>query len=381
MGRRTRELILAAAVCGGLAWGLHKPAYKTLVLDPAMRRAVDRFDLAGIRRLVEQGADVNTNLGLNSSRPLASYVPDTPLRVAIGFGDRDAVQFLIRRGADVHQVNAKGVTPLMLATRNLQNPGMVRVAEALIIAGGRINDTDQHGNTALIYAVDAYSPHLKNETTAMVRLLLRHGADPNVAPDDFTALARAEDIQATKLARILRTVGGANRDTCLERIAAKGPLYAVRSGRLAAVKRLVRRKASFRESDAEGTTLTAAATDFTATILPYLLKHARDIDRAFLNERGGGSETPLTAAARINHWASVKHLLKAGADPSVPDAWGNTPLHLAAMSGRTTMARQLLKAGANVNARDNAGRTALHWVQGPGDKPMEALLLSAGAVR
>jgi hypothetical protein len=77
---------------------------------------------------------------------------------------------------------------------------------------------------------------------------------------------------------------------------------------------------------------------------------------------GGGDEfleTPLTSAAHLDKWQSVKVLLAHHADINQADSWGSTVLMIAADHTNVAMVRYLLNRGANVNARAPDGDTAL----------------------
>ena len=93
---------------------------------------------------------------------------DTGLHIVIARSDAVWTRFLLQRGADPNIRNRKGVTPLQLATAL----GFIEGAEALIKGGANVNIADQTGETPLIAAV-----HARN--TALVRLLLAQGADPD----------------------------------------------------------------------------------------------------------------------------------------------------------------------------------------------------------
>ncbi|MGN6495880.1 MAG: ankyrin repeat domain-containing protein [Tsuneonella sp.] len=83
---------------------------------------------------------------------------------------RDLVwlEFLLSRGANPNAENAKGVSPLALAT----SLGWLEGMDALLGAGARVDDANSTGETPLITAV-----HRRD--AAMARLLLAKGADPD----------------------------------------------------------------------------------------------------------------------------------------------------------------------------------------------------------
>jgi ankyrin repeat protein len=67
----------------------------------------------------------------------------------------------------------------------------------------------------------------------------------------------------------------------------------------------------------------------------------------------------LHEAAREGRVGDVKALLKAGANPNVPDEFSFTALRNAANNGHAEAVRALLEGGANPNIQDRAGTTAL----------------------
>ena len=78
----------------------------------------------------------------------------------------------------------------------------------------------------------------------------------------------------------------------------------------------------------------------------------------------------------------VKGLLIQGADPNVPDFYGQTPLFLAVRYSYNEVARQLLAAGADPNHRDNQDSTTLFCVEAsaiPESDKLTDTLLSLGA--
>ena len=82
----------------------------------------------------------------------------------------EVLAFLIRLGCDLNAGDEeRGVTPLQAAA--LKNN--VKIAEALLAAGARVDSQDRGGNTPFIEAVFVYE-----HDAAMARLLLQHGADP-----------------------------------------------------------------------------------------------------------------------------------------------------------------------------------------------------------
>src|SRR5262249_1000318 len=65
--------------------------------------------------------------------------------------------------------------------------------------------------------------------------------------------------------------------------------------------------------------------------------------------------TLLHLAARDNHGAGVKLLLRLGADVNEIDMWAMTPLHYAAQTASVKVAKLLIAAGAAIEALSSHG--------------------------
>lgn len=145
-----------------------------------------------VERLIAKGGDVNVH-GTRGQ---------TALMWAVSQKHPDVVNMLLSRGADVKAksdawsqvmavpphgyldynriIPAGGETALMFAAR----VGDLDSARLLVAAGANVNDADAWGVSATTLA--AHSGYTK-----LVALLLDKGADPNRAPNGFTALHEA----------------------------------------------------------------------------------------------------------------------------------------------------------------------------------------------
>ena len=92
---------------------------------------------------------------------------ETALSFAASSGNLDTVNLLLQRGADPNAKSKAGLTPLMAAGET--EP----IILALIKRGARINDQDNIGRSALIFAII-------NSQAKKLEILLENGADPNL---------------------------------------------------------------------------------------------------------------------------------------------------------------------------------------------------------
>jgi ankyrin repeat protein len=155
--------------------------------DPAPIGSGRLTSLDFVRALVERGANVNGRLDKGAPRPPSTgsrVRPEgsTPFLLAADRADLPLMRVLLEMGADPFLPNADNTTPLMaaagLGTVNpLEEAGTETEAldavQLLLKLGADINAVDNNGDTAMHGASYANFP-------AMVQLLADRGADPNI---------------------------------------------------------------------------------------------------------------------------------------------------------------------------------------------------------
>lgn len=93
---------------------------------------------------------------------------ETALHIVTARRDVTWMSFLVGKGADVNARDAKGVTPMVLAS----NMGFSEGVEFLVSRGARVDEPTNAGETPLIAAVHRHD-------LGLMRVLLLAGADPD----------------------------------------------------------------------------------------------------------------------------------------------------------------------------------------------------------
>ena len=143
-----------------------------MVAGPAHAQFSDSFKfLEAVKK--KDGAKVNDMLNepgstIVNTRDITSG--ESALHLVTARRDLTWMTFLIQRGANVNVRDARGVTPLVLAS----NLGFIEGVELLVARQARVDEANDTGETPLISAV-----HRRN--LALVRILLKAGANPDRA--------------------------------------------------------------------------------------------------------------------------------------------------------------------------------------------------------
>ena len=334
----------------------------------ALMWAAHRDDRPLIERLLEAHANVKAVNDYGASA----------LSEAARFGDTVVIRELLKVGADPDSPNADGETALMLVART----GNVPAAELLIRYGAHVDAREKvRGQTALHWAA-------AESQAGMVRLLLRHHADPNTR-----SLLNLDRRQVSSEPRIQWQPPGGLTPL----------LYAAREGCLQCVEYLVKGGADPNLPDPDGISpLLIATENFHFDVAAYLLGHGADP-----NHWDWWGRTPLYAAVdldtlptggRADHISldnttcleMIQLLLDAGANPNAQlklfppfraigadrgaDLMltiGTTPLIRAAKAGDTAAIRLLLAHGASPSLPNSLGITPLMAAAGLGSDDVD----------
>jgi uncharacterized protein len=301
----------------------------TAVVEAAMRG-----DRDAVRRMLKDGADVNSAQGDGT----------TALHWAAMKGDVPLAEMLLYAGANIKATTRLGgYTPLLLAAK----AGDAKMVAALANASADVNGTTSTGVTSVMLAA-------ASGNADAVRVLVERGADVN---------AREKSTRQTAL----MFAAAANRvDTIAALLEHGAELQAMTNVvDLSAFSRELEDEARrFRQQGGPGPSEERRAGEAQPAQQPRR-PQVPGVDRQYLyNELVGhtGGLAPLHFAARQGHIEAVQTLVNAGADINQRTADQTTPLLIAIVNGHFDVARLLIDRGADAKLASENGVTPLYAV-------------------
>jgi len=255
--------------------------------------AVYKGDVDTVRRYLEQGGNVNAKYGFDGN---------TPLQRAAQNNNKDMVEMLIAKGADVNAKDKDGNTPLQRAAQHNRKD----VAELLIAKGADVNAKYNAKNkedyTLLHWAA-------QNNSKDVAELLIVKGADVNAKEKDgYTPLLQAAWYNRKEVAELLIAKGA---DVNAKSNYGYTPLY-------------------------------FAVKNNNTNVAELLIAKGADVNAKFKY----GYYTPLHWAVENNNKNVAELLIAKGADVNAKFKDGYTPLVEARWNNRKDIAELLKSHGA-----------------------------------
>lgn len=325
------------------------------------------------RALLDAGASANTGWIEMIDHPNPRPVLESAIYGAAGIAQHaELTRLLLEYGADPNDEE----TPYHVAeTRD-------NTVLQILLESGKLNARSL--STLLLRKCDWHDPE-------GVRLLLEHGANPNLITD-WGRSALHQAVRRDNSLTILECLLDYGADPSLpDRHGVSAIAIAAHRGRGAALDLFEQRGAAIHLTGVDAL-LAACARDRQETILSLIT--AEPQLRTLIIEHGG---TLLAQFASVGNLAGVRNLLDLGVSPAALYREGDgyfavakesTALHVAAWRAWPEVVKELIARGAPVNAEDAQGRTALqlavkacvdsYWTERRSPESVRALL-EAGA--
>jgi ankyrin repeat protein len=155
---------------------------KKLLLAPNDEEILTLFFQVIINNYTKILKKLIINFNINKFYPDYTGYDKTPLFIAV-FHNYNAVDILIKNGADVNMINNYGDTPLIslcgLLTGNEENTDRLKTIEFLIKNNAKLNIQNDKGDTALI-AASKNAKSRSNLPINIIELLIKSGASWNI---------------------------------------------------------------------------------------------------------------------------------------------------------------------------------------------------------
>jgi ankyrin repeat protein len=259
------------------------------------------------------------------------------------------------------------MTALLYAARD----GRIEMARTLIAANANVNQVEANGISPLLMAIT-------NNHIDVARLLLDHGADVNadVNASDWwgrTPLWAAVDLRDLEVNKT--DDNGVDRPAALQLIQAlldHGANVNARTKEQPPLRRWLMPISDISWVDFTGqTAFLRAALSADLAVMHLLLDKGADPNIATF-----AGTTPMMAAAGVNYvggqtYSESKQFLEAvelclekGADVNAVNSMGITAVIGAANRGSDDILELLVKKGASLDVKDKQGRTPLVWAEG-----------------
>ena len=310
--------------------------------------------------LVARGVDLNAK---------EAYHGQTALMWAAWEGHTDIVRGLLEHGADVDARTTTGYTALLLAARE----GYQEITQALLEAGANVNAAAEDGTTALVIAT------IRRHTT-YAEWLLDRGADPNLGPG-FTPLHWAAGEWDTELNDLSNGVAEGNQWSVFGGLHAPDRLRVVRllldhgadpNIRTERTPGFGIRVKGHLGNITGGTAFLIAARANDVDVMRELLAHGadplipnRDGTTPLMMAAGAGHEPGITRSMESEALEAVYLCVELGADVNAVNEAGDTALHGAAWREQAdSIVQFLVDRGAELDAKNNRDWTPLVIAEG-----------------
>ncbi len=299
-------------------------------------------DVTTVKALIDAGADVN----------IQDELDNNPFLYAGAEGNIDILKLANQAGADPTLTNRYGGTALIPASEH----GYVDIVNYLLEQTTMdVNHVNNLGWTALMEAIILGDGGEKQQE--MVKVLLAHGADMNMADlDGVKPLQHAQEKGLKEIANIL-ALESFNQLTEADKTQLKMDFFqAATRGEATQVTEILNKGIDINVADEQGRTAAMIATYGNYPhVVKVLIEQGADI-----NKRDHMENNPFLYAGAEGYIEILRLTIEAGADPTIFNRFGGTALIPAAEHGYVENVQEILEhTNVDVNHMNKPGWTAL----------------------
>ena len=287
-------------------------------------KAVLKNDINGVKKLINDGIDVNIRIGDFKETALMRAVDRYP-------GNEELIKTLIRNGADLDaQESFRGDTVLMWAARS----GRVECVRALIYAGADLNVKNKYGQTAIEIADNFF---LQTGEDACFKLLTDAG---------------------TKVSGEISSTDKRTKENAFDSVL----VDTIRQKDLSRFKELIKDGTNVNEVDIFGRTVVMDAVRYVVDrgFLKALIEAGADLE-----VKDPNGDTVVMKAASYGDVESLKLLIEAGVDLRVENNRGKTVSQIAAKLEEDTCLKMIVDAERKLGVKNKKGFTLVESPSSP----------------
>jgi len=307
---------------------------------------------------------IRTGTAIVFAAALCRAATDYSLIDAIKRRDSKAADALIAKRANIEAALPDGATALAWAVfLDLEDTAL-----KLIDAGANVNTAGDYGETPLTLA-------LANGNAVLSARLLKAGANPKATRwNGETTLMIAAGAGSVEEVKLLLDAGLDPNGKESEK-GQTALMWAAAEGHPDVVELLIQRGANVNAASKKGfTPLLFGTMKNDSASIRHLIKAGADANYALPDE---DKTKVLVVAGAYHSTEAAIALLDGGANPNVADRTGKTPLHLAAQSGALDLVKKLISKGADLNAKTAKSPSSEDFAFRRASGEQTALLLAA----